>query len=153
MIEVKFEIKGLDKLREAMRRSPELMINEVSKAVQKSALTVQSQAMRESPVNKQSGGGNLRQNIRASLINKTRAEVISKAPYSSYVEYGTGPHVITVKNKSVLANKRTGQFFGRTVHHPGTRLNPFMERALKLSQKKIEGFFRTAIDNVFKKLK
>lgn len=149
MIDVKFNIPNLERLHEALRKAPEATINEVSKAVQKSALQVQSQAIKEAPVNKQSGGGNLRQNIRAGMITKTRAEVVSKAPYSIFVEAGTAPHIIQIKNKRVLANKRTGEFFGTKVHHPGTRANPYMQRALEKSQGKIGEFFKTAMTNVF----
>ena len=153
MIEVKFEIQNLESLKEALRKAPATTLNEISKAVQKSALTIESNAKREAPVNKQTGGGNLKQNIRTSLITKTRAVVESKASYSGYVEFGTAPHIINVKNKKVLANVRTGQFFGKIVHHPGTRPNPYMERALEKSQNKIGQFFKTAMENVFKTFK
>ena len=153
MIEIKFDIKGLEKLREGLKRAPEMTINEISRAVQKSALTVQSQAIKEAPVNKSGGGGNLRQNIKTELRSKTRAEIISKAPYSIFVEGGTAPHEINIRNKKVLANKRTGEFFGTHVHHPGTQANPYMKRALEKSRAKIDEFFRTAMSNVFNSLK
>jgi HK97 gp10 family phage protein len=153
MIQMNVTIPGLERLKEAMSRAPALTVSEISKAIQKTALTIQSNAIKEAPVNKQTGGGNLRQNIRTSLISGTRAEVVSKAPYSGYVEMGTAPHIIEAVNKRVLANKRTGQFFGKLVHHPGTRANPFMKRAIEKSQTKIVEFFKTAMQNVFNSLK
>jgi len=153
MIDIEFKFDAIDKLKEALKRAPAKTVDEISKAVQKSALTIQSNAIKEAPVNKQTGGGNLRQNIRTSLVSKLRAEIISKAPYSGYVEYGTAPHIITPVNKKALANKRTGKFFGKVVHHPGTKANPYMHRALEKSVNKIGEFFRTAIENVFKSLK
>jgi HK97 gp10 family phage protein len=153
MIEIEFKLDALDKLKEALRRAPARTVDEIGKAVQKSALIIQSNAIREAPVNKQTGGGNLRQNIRTSLKSKLRAEVISKAPYSGYVEYGTAPHIIVPVNKKALANTRTGQFFGKVVHHPGTKANPYMHRALEKSRNKINEFFRNAVENVFKSLK
>lgn len=153
MIDIKLEIRGLDKLREAMQRAPEKTVEEVSLAVQKSILVYKSQAMKEAPVNKGTGGGNLRQNIKERMINKVRGMVTSFAKYSICVEDGTVPHTIKVINKRVLANKRTGQFFGKIVHHPGTRPNPFMKRALDKTQYQISEFFKTAIKNVFDSLK
>jgi HK97 gp10 family phage protein len=147
------EIPGLNKLKDALKRFPELTVNEASKAVQKSALTVQSNAIKEAPVNKQTGGGNLRQNIRMNMTSKTRAEITSHAPYSVYVEFGTRPHDINIKYKKVLANKRTGQIFGKHVHHPGTTANPYMQRALDNSKIKITEFFKTAMLNIVKSLK
>lgn len=150
---VSVEIQGLDKLQAALKRAPNLVITEVGKAVQKSALTVQSNAMKEAPVNKQSGGGNLRQNIRMQMMTKTKAKIMSKAPYSIFVHEGTRPHIIRVKNKRVLADRRNGIFFGKEVHHPGTRANPFMKRAVDKSRVKIREFFNLAITNVIKSLK
>ena len=57
-------------------------------------------------------------------------EVSNTVPYASAIEYGTQPHLIVAKNKKVLANKRTGQFFGKTVHHPGTRPYPMLRPAI-----------------------
>ena len=153
MINVKFEIKGLDRLKEALNKAPEATISEVSKAVQKSALTIQSAAIKEAPVNKKSGGGNLRQNIKTNLLTKTRAEVVSRAPYSIFVEAGTRPHEIRIRNKRVLADRRAGEIYGTRVRHPGTRANPFMRRALERSIGKVNEFFKTAIINVFNTLK
>lgn len=53
-----------------------------------------------------------------------------RADYWADVEYGTGPHVIRVRNKKVLHNAETGQFFGQVVNHPGTPAQPFMRPAL-----------------------
>jgi hypothetical protein len=50
--------------------------------------------------------------------------------YWADVEYGTDPHVIRVRDKKVLYNAETGQFFGRVVNHPGTPAQPFMRPAL-----------------------
>ncbi|MFZ3032258.1 MAG: HK97-gp10 family putative phage morphogenesis protein [Candidatus Moraniibacteriota bacterium] len=152
MSDINFEIRGLDKLRTALKRAPALAIQEFGKAIQKSALTIQSNAIKEAPVNKATGGGNLRQNIRVTSMTKTRAVVTSKAPYSIFVEEGTSPHTIEVKNKRVLANKRTGQFFGKKVNHPGTRANPFMRRAVDKSKGLVESYFMTAMNKVLKSL-
>lgn len=146
-------IEGLDRLKRALVAAPAATLNEVGKAIHKSALTIQSNAMKEAPVNKSFGGGNLRQNIRITSMSKTRAVISSKAPYSIFVEEGTRPHTIVPKVKKGLANRRTGQFFGKLVHHPGTRANPYMKRAVEKSQVAVTGFFKAAIINVFKTLK
>jgi len=57
-------------------------------------------------------------------------EVSNTVPYATDIEYGTKPHLIIAKNAKVLANKRTGQFFGKTVHHPGTRPYPMLRPAI-----------------------
>jgi HK97 gp10 family phage protein len=150
MINIQVKLIGLEELKTGLRLAPALMIKETSKAVQKTILTIQSNAMKEAPVNKQTGGGTLQQRITSKMTSILRGEVISNAKYSAYVEAGTRPHPIAIVNKKVLANRRTGQFFGKLVQHPGTRANPFMMRAIEKSKQKMLEFFKTAIVNVFK---
>jgi len=150
MVEIKVQMEGLKELQEAFRKAPKLSLEETSKAVQKTVLTLQKQSMKEAPVNKQSGGGNLRQNIRSKMTSKLSGVVEAKANYSIFVHEGTAPHEIRPVNARVLANKRTGEFFGKLVHHPGTRPNPFFIRAINASKKQITEFFNQAVVNVFK---
>lgn len=147
---INVEIKGIEPLKDAFAKAPTQVINETSKAIQKSILQIQNESMKEAPVNKSFGGGNLRQNIRARMMTKLSGIIEALAPYSFWVHEGTAPHIIRAKNKSVLANVRTGQFFGKVVHHPGTKPNPFFTRAIRNSGSKIEDFFTTAIKNVLK---
>lgn len=51
--------------------------------------------------------------------------------YGLDVELGTKPHVIRSKGPWPLRNRRTGQVFGRVVHHPGTRPVAFLRRSLE----------------------
>jgi hypothetical protein len=48
--------------------------------------------------------------------------------HAVYVELGTRPHEINVKNAKVLTNGAS--FFGRHVDHPGTAPQPYLSRAL-----------------------
>lgn len=147
---IKMEIKGLNKIVRGMNKMPEVVVRELGNALGKSMVITHRQALKEAPVNKQSGGGNLRQNIKQIRINRLRGEVDSKAKYSGYVHEGTKPHIIRVRRKKVLANRRTGQIFGKKVQHPGTKPNPYMTRALKKSEKRINNFFKVAINRIAK---
>lgn len=51
------------------------------------------------------------------------------APYAKFVYFGTKPHVIKPKKMKALANKKSGQIFGKSVNHPGTKANPYLEKA------------------------
>ena len=150
MINITVEIEGLERLRQGMERAPKIMVDEASKAIQKSLLVIQNQAMKEAPANRQVGlGARLKASFRRKMTSRLSGEVFSISPYAGYVHEGTRPHTIEVINKKVLANKRTGQFFGKKVDHPGTRPNPFMQRAVDKCKTQINDFFLTAIDNVF----
>lgn len=153
MSQIHIDISGLERLRDALRRAPASVVNEVGKAVQKSAYTIQSNAIKEAPVNKRHGGGNLRQNIKVHQLTKTKAVIRSAAPYSLFVEEGTKPHLIRIKDKRALADKREGIIFGTQVHHPGTQPNPYMKRALEKSTPNITVFFKQAISAIFNRLK
>jgi len=142
-------IKNLDKVEAMFRKAPAKMLSEVHNAIKRSILIVEKNAKREAPVNKSYGGGNLRQSIKASMTGKATGEVVVGANYGMYVHEGTRPHVIVPVNRRALANKRTGQMFGRMVMHPGTQANPFMERAVEKSEGDINREFDKIISKVF----
>jgi hypothetical protein len=81
-------------------------------------------------------------------IGDLQARWYPKASYAPYVEFGTGPHIITAINARVLANTKTGQIFGSVVHHPGTKPNPFMERIISVAQPDITDLFAQALTNI-----
>jgi hypothetical protein len=47
-----------------------------------------------------------------------------------YIEYGTQPHTIRSHGPWPLRNRKTGQVFGHTVHHPGNAEYAPMRSAL-----------------------
>lgn len=53
------------------------------------------------------------------------------APYGLFMEVGTVPHIIRSHGPYPLRNRRTGQVFGRIVHHPGTAAQPHLRPALE----------------------
>jgi hypothetical protein len=57
--------------------------------------------------------------------------VQNDTPYASFVVDGTRPHMIHAVNSSVLAFKLNGHMiFAKSVHHPGTSPNPFVDQAI-----------------------
>lgn len=80
--------------------------------------------------------GRLRASIRVErrsvLGLRMRWTIGSDVEYAPMVNDGTRPHVIRPKNAKVLRFKVGGQtVFARVVHHPGTRAQPFLDRALR----------------------
>lgn len=147
MLTLSVKIKNYNEIREAIEEAPEEITKAASIAIQKSIFRVEREAKKQAPVNKQSGGGNLRQSISARMIGTLRGVVRVGAEYAEYVHEGTRPHVITAKTKKTLANRRTGQMFGCVVHHPGTKANPFLDRAVKASEEFIQSEFMKIPDN------
>ena len=78
----------------------------------------------------------------ASTIYKDEGKVGAAASYAAAVEYGTAPHEIRPVNGGVLAFEVAGKMvFTPLVHHPGTRANPFMQRALDETLGKVDYIF------------
>lgn len=78
--------------------------------------------------------------LRASIRIESRRTFTFRSVYTvgSDVEYadmvhgGTRPHIIRPRNAQVLRFKVGGRFvYAKLVHHPGTRAQPFLDRALR----------------------
>lgn len=149
MTELKVTIPNLEAIKAVFDQAPAKTTQEVDYAIRKSILRIESTVKREAPVNKQSGGGNLHQSIRSSMLGVASGKVEVGVDYGVYVEQGTRPHVIRAVNAKVLAN-RQGQIFGKTVNHPGTKANPFFQRGIDKAQPDISAYFARALEAVFK---
>ena|SRR3990167_3924947 len=146
---VSIQIKGLDKLIKNFKGSPLLLKKEIGKTVRDSELMLQRTSKKEVPVQT----GNLQKSISIlSRVNPFSGGITAKAKYASAVEYGSRPHIIKARSAKVLANKKTGQVFGRTVRHPGTKANPFMHRTADKEKGSILKKFELALDNIAKGL-
>lgn len=148
-MDIKIKIEGLDEIMTAFEKAPNLMIDSMSKAIKKSLYDIQSEAIKEAPANKEIGqGARLRQSFFVRMYDKLSGTLYNRQPYALYVHEGTRPHEIRPKNKKVLANKRTGQVFGKVVHHPGTQPNRFLERAVEKSKQRVQRNFDEVIKRV-----
>ncbi len=75
-------------------------------------------------------------------VGEGEAWIHALAPYAVYVEMGTRPHEIRPARSSVLAFEIEGQFvFTPVVRHPGTKPNPFMQRAAEDAQGRVGEVF------------
>jgi HK97 gp10 family phage protein len=75
-------------------------------------------------------------------VGDGEATIQALAPYAMYVVKGTAPHEIRPMNASVLAfESGGGMVFTRLVRHPGTKPNPFMQRAVDEARSKVEETF------------
>jgi hypothetical protein len=147
------KIEGLDAFITGAKRAPQETLKQLRFAVAKSLFNIQSEAIKEAPANKQVGlGARLKASFRSRMMTALSGQVYSISTYSAAVHEGTRPHLIRPVNKRILANKRTGQFFGKLVHHPGTKPNPYFLRAIQGASKKIEENFAKALENVLKVL-
>jgi len=76
--------------------------------------------------------GYLRRSCRKQLEADGSQIIGPTAKYGIYVQNGTPAHVINSTGPWPLRNRATGAVFGRTVHHPGTKPNPFITESLSV---------------------
>lgn len=67
-----------------------------------------------------------------AVIVKGHVRIESNHPATMYVIKGTRPHIIRPRYRKVLKFKVSGRtVFARIVHHPGTKKNDFLTKALR----------------------
>jgi HK97 gp10 family phage protein len=131
------EVKGLKELKRTLERIPE----QVRSVLEDLTRETYEKAVQYAPERT----GFLRRNIRMSVEGLT-GRVISQAPYSAYVEFGTRPHMIFPRRARALRFEVGGRtVFARYVHHPGTRGQFFMRRALQDALNRLSDFFRARL--------
>lgn len=68
-----------------------------------------------------------------SVIVKGHVRIESSHPATMYVIKGTRPHVIRPRYRKALKFRVQGRtVFARVVHHPGTKANDFLTKALRM---------------------
>ena len=145
---INIRIEKLAEIKELFKKYPTIISWRMNEAVARSLVGLERSAKRLAPVNKQSGGGNLRQSIKSSMTGVASGKIEATANYAYYVHEGTRPHIIRARIKKGLANVRTGQYFGKIVHHPGTKANPFLELAYTAEFQNIQDEFAKVVDNL-----
>lgn len=142
---VTIEIKGADKLFRGAENEWRIASEEIDKATEQAAIVLQRQAKLQVPVQT----GRLQKSIK---IKNKNSLISATAKYASFVHEGTRAHTIKATNKKVLANKKTGQVFGKIVRHPGTQANPFMTRAVDTESGRVKRIFEQAVKNINKRV-
>lgn len=64
------------------------------------------------------------------IESPARAASHGQGPYGLFMEVGTKPHPIVSHGRWPLRNRITGQVFGHSVFHPGTKPQPYLRPAL-----------------------
>lgn len=86
---------------------------------------VAADANRNAPVDT----GALSHSYYVTDVGGHKRQVGSDLDYAAVVELGSSPHIIELKNSSVLTDG-DGEFFGPRVMHPGTKPQPHLRPAL-----------------------
>jgi len=87
---------------------------------------VRDDAVRQAP----RASGDLADSIGVERVDDFHRQIGSDLPYAAAQELGAQPHTIVARTKKALANRETGQVFGKVVHHPGNAPQPYLRPAL-----------------------
>lgn len=108
---------------------------------------VKDRLRQAAPIGKGPGAGRLKNSIRSERVAGAASVVLTftaHVPYAGFVLHGTGPHEIPFKKPQPLLFS-VGWRTVSVVHHPGTRPDPFPERAIHPLEGVIEAALRSAI--------
>lgn len=137
-IELTIDTSGWDKTVKAFP-------NVIAKAIQMTALELNANIAKEAPKKK----GRLAGSWLATLLNPLVWVINSNVIYRWMVNDGTPPHEIRPMNAKCLHFIVGGdEVFCTLVNHPGTEANPYVDRAVFLTEKRIPEFADKAIKAV-----
>ena len=83
-------------------------------------------------------------------IKEGEAKLQALAPYSKFVVEGTRPHEIHPAGANVLVFKaKSGDLvFTKLVRHPGTKPNPFLQRAVDKAREQIDSIWAELFEDL-----
>ena len=85
-------------------------------------------------------------------IEQGEAKLQALAPYAKFVVEGTRPHEIRPRGANVLTFKaKCGDLvFTKLVRHPGTKPNPFLQRAVDKARDQIDDIWAELFEDLIK---
>lgn len=143
-LEVKIE--GLAKLREAFEQAPLIVGGELEKTVKNAGLRLQRIARIEAPHRT----GMLQRSIYLEY-RPIEVSVFTVLDYAPFVHFGTKSHWIFPKKKKALYWEEAMHPV-RAVLHPGTKPNPFFERAIESEKDYVQNLFDECLKRIINKL-
>lgn len=95
--------------------------------------------------------GKARQSIVGKQESPLSGRVTMGVKYGKFIEFGTKPHVITARGRSLVA-KIGGKkvFLGKRVNHPGSKAYPFWNPAIKATKKQVPIELKKQINQALK---
>lgn len=144
MAEVKVEIKNLDKLQSNLRKYPRIAQPILERAIAASGAVLAKNTIKDDPIPWKTS--NLLKSFRYEN-SKLTGRWFPTAYYAIFVHEGTRPHVITPTAKKALF-WLGAEHPVKSVSHPGTKPNKFMDALAKKAQRDIDALFKQATDRI-----
>ncbi len=156
---VNIQIEGLSRLQDALARYPGVSSQVFSKAINASLALIDGQATDDAfqfkiPRDRRTGGlkNSFAFGKKLATPSRLSGSIGPTVKYALFVEQGTKPHVITPKNKKALYWPGADHPV-RSVNHPGSAPNPFMERLASRAKPHIDKIMAEGLAQVLKTIK
>lgn len=138
-VTINVRVSGIDKL--LSKLDPKHMTRALDRGLDDIVVQLGAKVIHEAPKKT----GNLRRSVHPGPRSHLERTIVIGANYAAAVNNGTRPHIIVPRNRKTLrfaadasgrrlsGRPRSGAdvVFAREVHHPGTRANPFIKRAVE----------------------
>jgi hypothetical protein len=149
---IKIELQNFDKFQKAMAEAPKRMRAGIVTIMPLIARSMMSYISGEAPKKT----GNLAFSGHEALFSNggltlTIQNSKSQAPYAPFVNFGTRPHTILPRIKKALFWEGASHPV-KMVRHPGTKANPYFDRAIDNATPEIEKTFNNVIDRVINEI-
>lgn len=147
---IEIEIEGLDIIQKAFSQSPQIVTDEMSRAIMKSLLLMQGYARQNVPKDTSNLGGK----IQPKMINALHGELVADTNYAVFVHEGTRPHFPPFYAIDPWARRHGIPTFlvQRAIARKGTKANPFMKDAKESANRDVSRIFNNAINNITSRL-
>jgi hypothetical protein len=142
-MDFRVEIVGLDQLVAKLKQAPDIAAPILQRALSAASAILAKHTVKGVVPWRT---GFLVQSFRADLTPGL-LRWFPTASYAPFVEFGTKPHVIVPKDKKALYWPGASHPV-RSVNHPGTKPNQFMERIVSESQDEIGAQFGNALTQI-----
>ena len=162
------DARKIRRIEKALGRFPEIVKEELKKAMQDVVLAIEGKAKELCPVMT----GKLRASIKGEVESWFRGFIGTNTEYAPWVEYGTDPHPITPTSGKALAFDVVDsvQIFGKrgqrlkhakessktiivkSVEHPGTPAQPFLEPAFEYGKKIAAEYMDAALERAIRRI-
>lgn len=148
--DLKVQVKGLDQLQKAFKKSPQVATKHLNTAIKQSVFTLLANARMAAPVDQ----GFLRNAGMVTSFAILKGLLQNKAPYALYVHEGTRPHYVPLAAIKGWADRHNIPPFlvQKSIMRKGTKPKPFFKDSVEASQEAIDKYFESALKNITKEL-
>lgn len=147
---LELNVTGLDKLQSIIESAPAVGIKHANASIIAVIALVENAVKKEAPI----GLTKKLHNNWNRNFKPLEGTLSSEQPYASAVEYGTGPHPVSVEEIGPWAiSKGLNPYaVAKSISKKGTRANPFFQRALTNSEERANTIIKGTIDNIVNEL-